>query len=209
MNGQRSKTINAYESLKTLLREGLIDKNRIIPTNELAELVSMGRAPVLEALKKLELERHVIIIPQKGVMVREMTVQEMREINDVRIALEGFMAMKIAPGFSDEDSAYIRELLKEQSAAEKADDPRRFIKSDEEFHMYLCEKSGNSLFISIMQQLRERSFTAGLYILMRPDRMKSTLEEHNRIFRALVARDADAAGREMIAHIESGKSRLV
>jgi DNA-binding GntR family transcriptional regulator len=209
MSGSKKKTTHAYEELKFLLMEGHIEKNRIIPTNELAELIGIGRAPVLEALKKLESERHVIIIPQKGVMVREMTIQEIREINDVRIALESFVAMTIVPHFSHDDVVCLEKYLDEQRMAEKESDPKRFIKSDEAFHMYLSEKSCNSLLVDVMQRLRERFFTAGLYILMRPGRMKTTLEEHSSIVKALASGDAEYARREMITHIENGKKRLI
>jgi DNA-binding GntR family transcriptional regulator len=209
MNGEMTKTAYAYGKLKDLLLEGQIMMNRIIPTSELAAMIDMGRAPVLEALKRLEGERYVMIIPQKGVMVRDMTINEMRDINDVRIALEGFIARTIAPVFSEEDAAYLNDRLEEQAAAERKFDPRSFIKSDESFHMYLCGKSGNSLLIDVMQHLQGRFFTVGLYILRKPGRMKSTLEEHRRIFKALAARDAGAAGTAMISHIESGKNYLV
>jgi DNA-binding GntR family transcriptional regulator len=209
VNNEKLKGSRAYEELKALLKEERIDKNRIIPTSEIAETLQMGRAPVLEALKKLESEKYVRIIPQKGVMVREMTIQDMREINDVRIALEGFLAAQVAPSFSSEDAETVKAMLDEQKAAEAEGNPRRFIKSDEAFHLYICAKSGNSLLVELMQSLRERFFTAGLYILMKPNRMQSTLEEHSQIADALSAHDADFARAKMIAHIESGKKRLV
>lgn len=209
MNNGKTKTTHAYEKLKSLLREDRIEKNCIIPTSEIADKIGIGRTPVLEALKKLESERYVNIIPQKGVMVREMTIQEMREINDARIALEGFIMVKVAPVFSSEDTMVVRKMLDEQSAAEMEGNPKRFIKSDEAFHMFLCGKSGNSLLLDLMQSMRERSFAVGLYLLMKPDRMESTIEEHRSIADALEAHDAELARERMIDHIESGKRRLV
>lgn len=209
MNAEKTKTAYAYEKFKSLLREGRVESGRIISTSELAGMIGVGRAPVLEALKRLESERHVLIIPQKGVMVREMTVQEMREINDTRIALEGFIARTVAGTFSTEDARNIQALLDEQAEAMKEENPRRFIDADAAFHMYLCEKSGNSLIIDIVQRLRERFFTAGLYILMRPERIKSTLEEHQAILEALEAQDAEKANSEMVRHIENGKRHIV
>jgi DNA-binding GntR family transcriptional regulator len=209
VNNGKTKTTHAYEKLKSLLREDRIEKNCIIPTSEIADKIGIGRTPVLEALKKLESERYVNIIPQKGVMVREMTIQEMREINDARIALEGFIMVKVAPVFSSEDTMVVRKMLDEQSAAEMEGNPKRFIKSDEAFHMFLCGKSGNSLLLDLMQSMRERSFAVGLYLLMKPDRMESTIEEHRSIADALEAHDAELARERMIDHIESGKRRLV
>jgi DNA-binding GntR family transcriptional regulator len=208
MNAERKKTTYAYEKLRELLQEELIEKGRIIPTNEIAEMVQLGRAPVLEALKRLESDRHVRIIPQKGIMVREMTSHEMREISDVRIAMEGFIVRKIASAFNEYDVNQVNELLYEQKIALNEDDPRRFIKADEVMHLYLCEKCGNTLFLEEMQRLRGRFFTAGLYILMRPDRMKPTLEEHQRILAALASHDAELAHLEMVTHLENGKMRL-
>lgn len=208
MSAEKTKSVYAYEELKSMLLGDQFEKNKIIPTGEIAERIGMGRAPVLEALKRLESERYVMIIPQKGIMVREMTLQEMREINDVRIALESFIAMRVAESFTDEDVLVVEGLLKEQQAAEAEGNPKRFIKYDELFHLYLYEKTENSLLIDLMQRLRERFFNVGLYILMRPDRMKSTLEEHNDILEALRMNDGIKAQEAMVRHIESGKSRI-
>ncbi|MDR1741999.1 MAG: GntR family transcriptional regulator [Synergistaceae bacterium] len=220
MNGSRhnekhgSKASQAYEALKALLVGGMIEKDKIIPTSVLADRVKladgrpMGYAPMLDALKRLEAERYVMIIPQKGVIVRDMTVKDMRDINDVRIALEGFTMTAIAPGFTGEDAAFLDGQLREQRAAELEDNPKRFIKSDEVFHMYLCEKSENHLIIDITRRLRERFFMVGLFILEQPARMHSTLEEHQAIMDALTARDPEAAKDAMVRHLQNGKSRL-
>lgn len=209
MSQNGSKTSTAYDVLKDLFRNNQFDKNRIIPTSEIAESINIGRAPVIEALKRLETERYVKIIPQKGVMVREMTIQEMRDINDMRIALECFITKKIASSFDSADANNIEVLLAGQRDAMKSDSPKVFIKFDEEFHLYLCKKSGNELLIEEMQRLRERFFTVGLHILMQPTRMLSTLEEHETIVDALKKHDAEAAVKAMEYHLENGKKRIV
>jgi DNA-binding GntR family transcriptional regulator len=209
MSRDSTKAIFAYNELKSLLHSGQLEINRVISTGEIADMIHMGRAPVTEALKKLESERYVIIIPQKGIMVRELTLQEMREINDLRQALEGCLVTKIASRFQNGDFSAVSDFLEQQRLAAEEGNPKKFIFFDEKFHMYLCEKTGNTLLIEVVQKLRERFFEAGLYVLSQPGRMKTTLEEHMRILDALVSNDPERAGKEMINHLENGKKLIV
>lgn len=209
MRENGTKTFFAYSRLKELFHVNHFDKNRIITTNEIAETINMGRAPVIEALKRLESERYIKIIPQKGIIVREMTIQEMRDINDMRIALEGFIVKKLAPSFEVGDIERVEAMLEEQREADRAGDHRRFIKSDEMFHLYLCERCGNSILIDEMQRLRERFFTVGLFLVMKPGRMASTVAEHAIIVGALKNHDAAAALEAMEFHLESGKNHII
>lgn len=209
MEANATKTALAYSKLKELFKDNHFNKNRIIPTNEIAETICMGRAPVMEALKRLESERYIKIIPQKGIMVREMTIQEMRDINDMRIALEGFMVRKLAPNFNEDDIVQVVAMIDEQKKADQVNDPRRFIKSDEMFHLYLCERCGNYLLINEMQRLRERFFTVGFSLVMKPGRMTSTVIEHEAIIEALKKHDAMAAMEAMEFHLESGKRHMI
>lgn len=205
---RKTKTTLAYEKLKLLFQQEALDKNRCIPTAEIAERVNFGRAPVLDALRKLEAEGYLAIVPQKGIVVLEMTIHDMREINDIRTALESFIVKQIAAGFSPEDAqcAYIE--IEEQKKAAESNDPQRFINSDERLHLFLSELTQNNRMIHLMQNLRSRFFTAGLYVLKRPGRMPTTINEHTAIIDALIKNDGEEAAKAMIAHLHNGRSLM-
>lgn len=204
----KTKTTLAYEKLKSLFQQEVFDKNRCIPTAEIAAMINFGRAPVLDALRKLESEGYLAIVPQKGIMVLEMTIQDMREINDIRMALETFIMKQIAPTFSPENAERTHAEIEEQKQAELSDDPQRFIASDERLHLFLSELTKNTRMIHLMQLLRSRFFTAGLYVLKRPGRMATTINEHAEIIRALENKDGEAAAEAMLTHLHNGRSLM-
>lgn len=202
------KNAAAYEELKNLFVREEFEKEAIIPISDIAEKIDMGRAPVTEALKRLETEKYIIIIPQKGVMVREMTLQEMKELNDVRIALEGFSIRKAAELLTQEDLVKLQELMDEQQVALENRNPQKFRDLDEEFHIFLSKASGNSYIYNQVQHLRDKIFNIALRLLKIQGRMETTLCEHKKIVDALIKRDGNAASILMVEHLETGRKHI-
>lgn len=204
----KTKTTLAYEKLKDLFNQETLDKNRCIPTAEIAEKIGFGRAPVLDALRRLEAEEFLAIVPQKGIMILEMTIQDMQEINDIRMALEPFIVRQIAPDFTCEHAQRAHTEIDAQKKAEKANDHHAFMSTDERFHLFLSELTKNNRMIHLMQRLRSRFFTAGLYVLKRPNRLLTTIQEHTGIVDALVRKDGEAAAAAMLNHLRNGRSLM-
>ena len=206
-----SRAAPRFDKQATHYADGLVldvDKNRCIPVAEIAEKIGFGRAPVLDALRKLESEEFLTIVPQKGIMVSEMSIQDMREISDIRMALETFIMGHIAPVFSTDNAARARAEIDEQVQAARTEDQERFIASDERFHLFLSGLTHNSRMITLMQHLRNRFFTAGLYVLKRPGRMKTTIEEHVPIIDALGKNDGATASQSMLVHLNNGRTLM-
>ncbi len=205
---RKNKTDNAYERLKLLFQEGKLERDRVIPVSEIADSIEMGRAPVLNALKLLESEGYLRIMPQKGIMIKEMTIQEMKEINDVRYALETYVISRVALETNEEDIQKMRRCIDEQKVAMEGDDPSRFIRSDEDFHFCIYEKMKNSLMTELIQRLRERFFAVGKHLVMCPGRMETTISEHEAIVEYLSKKDPEGSLKAMIIHLENGR-RLI
>lgn len=208
MESRSKKNAVAYEELKPLFVHEEFEKGVIISINDIAAKINMGRSPVTEALKRLETEKYIRIIPQKGIVVREMTVQEMLDLNEVRMALEGFSIRKVAERISQSDLDYLHELLKKHQAALDAGDSRRFRDLDEEFHIFLSEASGNSYIFDQIQYIREKVFNVALKLLRIPGRMETTLAEHRDIIAALEEGNAEEASKRMIKHLEMGRQYI-
>ena len=202
------KNAAAYEELKDLFLHEEFEKGEIIPISGIAAKINMGRSPVTEALKRLESEKYVRIIPQKGVIVREMTVQEMLDLNDVRIALEVFGIKKVVERITPDDTDFLRDLMSKHREALEQNDPYRFRDLDESFHIFLSKTCGNSYLYDQVLFIREKVFNTALKLLKIPVRMESTMQEHQRIVDAIIANDAEKASACMLEHLEHGKQHI-
>ena len=203
------KNAAAYEELKNLFVREEFEKEAIIPISDIAEKIDMGRAPVTEALKRLETEKYIIIIPQKGVMVRRMSLQEMCEIYDVRVALEGFCIKKAAERITQEELDALEKSIEQQKIALSDGDPQKFRDLDEDFHLFLCRASGNSYIYDQVQYLRDKIFNIALKLLKIPGSMENTLCDHRKLVEALARRDGEEASRLMIEQLEMAKKNIV
>ena len=78
---RKTKNENAYDIVKDLIIREKLDLGKMLSIAALAERIGMGRAPVIDAVKRLESEGFLSIMPRQGFLIREMSVQEMRSIN--------------------------------------------------------------------------------------------------------------------------------
>lgn len=191
--------------LKDMLLREQIDPKKRLSVSYLAEIIGMGRAPVTDAVKRLESEDFLKIIPRQGIVVREMTVQEMRDINETRLVLETYIMERIAPAFSEEDVKILRDFIDSMKKYEILNDYYNFIVSDHDMHMYLYGLCRNQYMTDILTKLRDRIFTVGFKIVARREgRMKSTIQEHEAILSALEKRDSLHASENMRTHLTNG-----
>ncbi len=202
---RKTKNANAYDTLKNLILQEKIDSGKMHSTSSLAELINMGRAPVVDAVKRLESEGFLSILPHQGIMIREMTVQEMRQINETRFVLETYIMGQIAPSFSAEDARELEKCIKEMEKCAEDEKYYDFIVLDHEMHTYLYDLCENAYMIDIMKNLRDRIFTVGYKIIARREgRMITTVQEHKAILKALEQRDPQMAAEAMRIHLTNG-----
>jgi DNA-binding GntR family transcriptional regulator len=191
--------------LKDMLLREQIDSKKMLSVSYLAEIIGMGRAPVTDAVKRLESEDFLKIIPRQGILVREMTVQEMRDINETRLVLETYIMERIASNFSDEDVRALRTFIDSMKECELLNNYYNFIVSDHDMHMYLYGLCQNLCMIDILKKLRDRIFTVGFKIVARREgRMTSTIQEHEAILNALEKKDPLQASENMRMHLTNG-----
>ncbi|MCF4151903.1 GntR family transcriptional regulator [Dethiosulfovibrio sp. F2B] len=202
---KKTKNESAYDSIKNLILQEKLDSGKLFSTSSLAERIDMGRAPVIDAIKRLENEGFVMIVPQQGIMIREMTVQEMRDINETRLVLEPYIIEHIAPGFTDSDAVEIERCIDEMEKCALDNKYYDFIVMDHKMHMYIYDLYHNACMVEILGKLRDRIFTVGFKIVARRvGRLATTVQEHKAILEALKKRDPEMAAEAMRTHLTNG-----
>jgi DNA-binding GntR family transcriptional regulator len=196
----RSRSEHAYAYLIEQLQAGRGKPGETISTYALAEELSMSRSPIVEALKRLEAEGLVEIVPQVGCSVVRPSAAALRELHAVRGALEGLTAGLAAARVSRRDLRDLHSLLARMSTAADAGDRARFEDLDRGFHMRLVE---------IGQLPRATAILRGVWAQLQLERsrapisaegMAESLEEHLGIMRALEQGDPLAARRRAERH---------
>lgn len=176
---------------------------------ELAARIGVSRTPVRQALHRLAQDELIVFDPRRGFWVRELTVDDIHELYEVRVALE-VLALKKAAGNVDEKE--MRSLIEQvgslQSELSQGSIPH-FLEHDFLFHNVLIHASGNGRLIRMLATLRGQVSIFQIRDTEYPGRMERALEEHEAILRALLAGQSDLAVDLLASHIIAAKERVL
>lgn len=190
-----------YLQLRAFVLSGAVPMGDRLDENSLAKQLGVSRTPVREAIGRLVQEGLVEYRPFQGNFVRLITVDQVRELFEVRCSLEG-LAAKLAVG-NMTDNAYeaIEEILDEVQAALDKEDMDQYSLADSRFHQAIAVLSGNSTLVEILKHLSAQIQLARLLANRDASVVQRTAHERPLILEALSNRDADAAQRLIENHI--------
>jgi len=200
---------NIAEQLKELIYAGEFKAGDRL--NEAALAVRMGtsRGPIREAIRILTGTGLVTPVVNRGVFVRQVSIQEMLEIADLRALVFGFAAQRAAENVTAADRAKLEALLEEMETATEANDSGRYFESNVRFHAHILElahhQRAHQLYDSFVKELhlyRRQNFNA-------PGNMKRSVAEHRRIYEAIARGNGAKSKQYAEEHIESGRHRFL
>lgn len=220
MNNQRKlKPVNldSYKPLRELvleaIREAIINgtlkpRERLMEI-QLAEELGVSRTPIREALRKLEIEGFIVMVPRKGAYVADLSFKDIADVFEIRSALEGLAAELAAERITDEELDEMERLLIEKAEAIAANDIDKLVIVDTKFHEAIYKASRNERLTPIISNLREQIQRYRATTLAYPGRMKESLDEHRAIVEALQSRDAQLSRQLAEQHIENAENSMI
>lgn len=198
-----------FESIREAIIEGQLPPGERLMEIQLAEEMGVSRTPVREAIRKLELEGLVVMIPRKGAYVSGLSMKDISDVFEIRSALEGLAAELASERITDEELENMeRHLVRIAEGIEKGD-ITSVVEIDTDFHSMLYAASRNQRLGQIINNLREQIQRFRQTSLSYPGRMRVALEEHRRIIEAISARDPEMARKLAAEHIENAENSLM
>lgn len=198
-----------FEAIREAIIDGRLKPGERLMEIQLAEDLGVSRTPVREAIRKLELEGFVVMIPRKGAYVADISLKEISDVFEIRSALEGLAAELAAERASDERIEQMERCLVELSGVIEARDLKGIVEVDSCFHETLYASSRNERLSQILSLLREQIQRFRTRTMTHPERMKVALDEHRAIVEAVAVRDAEQARRLAEEHIQSAENFLM
>ena len=219
MEEKRLKPVNldSYKPLRELVLEalreaifsGVLKPRERLMEIQLAEELGVSRTPIREALRKLELEGFIVMVPRKGAYVADFSLKDIEDVFEVRIALEGLAASLCADRATEEELELLERLLVEKSEAINSNNIEKLIDVDTRFHEAIYQASRNERLNNIISNLREQIQRYRTTSLQYPGRMRTSLEEHRGIAEAIQARDGVLSRQLAQDHIENAENILI
>ncbi len=193
------------ETVYAALRQAILgrdfDPGEPLTEGELCRRFRVSRTPVREALAKLERDRLVRVVPKKGAFVRTLSHDEIRDLYEVREALEALAVRLAAPRLSREELEDFETRFRELRARGPLATHTEVRPLGEEFHRLIVKRAENSTLAQVLEQVREQVRPVWTMSIVAPRRALALLREHLAIIDALKRGETRRAERLMTLHI--------
>jgi len=189
-----------------------IVERRLMPGTKLveqqiADIFGVSRTLVRQALNQLSRDRLVTLEPARGAFVAKPSVQEARQVFEVRAMLEAAMVRQLCAVVTDAQIAELRQHLKAEGAAVARTDVSGRTRLLADFHVVLARMLGNEVLAELLEDLLTRSSLIAL-MYQSSHSAEHSQEEHVAIVDALERRDARAAVRLLESHLGNVERNL-
>jgi DNA-binding GntR family transcriptional regulator len=201
--GHGSSTEKIVASITDAIVERRLAPGTKLVEQQIADVFAVSRTVVRQALNQLSRDRLVTLEPARGAFVATPSVEEARQVFEVRRMLEGSMVRQLAGRITEAQVAHLRE---ERAAVGHSDvSGRTRLLSD--FHVILARMLGNEVLAQLVADLLSRSQLIAL-MYQSSHSAEHSQSEHEDIVEALQRRDARAAARLMEQHLSSVERNL-
>ena len=197
------------ETLREAIRKGILEPGERLMEVQLAEELGISRTPVREAIRKLEQEGYVIMMPRRGTYVSDISTNDVKEIFEIRSALESLATGLAARRIEPEELETLQNLLVEIEGYINKNDIEKIVETDIKFHGLLYKVSRNERLVNIINNLKEQLARFRTLSMSYPGRLQETLEEHSEMVEAIANGDVSAARDAAEHHMERAEKTLL
>ena len=193
-----------YRILKARIIKGDLTQGGKLFEAKIAEQLGVSRTPIREAIKGLAAEGLVKMTPNQGVVVIDVSIEDIEEVLQIRRVLEGLAASIAAGKINQEETSKLEGIIKKMSTSIYKNNMVAYSNLNVEFHNLLLNICGNKRLMKICVNLSDSEHRLKIRSLRNnPGRLKYSLKEHQEIFEALKRKDADQAEKLSRIHIDN------
>lgn len=191
----------AEESLRKAILSGRYDAGERLKERQLMESLGVSRTLLREALRQIEAEGLVTLIPNRGPVVSVLSYEDAEEIYEVRGILESQACIGFVLRASSSHVHKLQAVFAKLKPAAEAGDVQGTLEFSGDFYDAILEGSGNKILSSMLKLLHNRIVLLRRTSMSEAGRLPETLDELTRMFIALCARDESAASKASIHHV--------
>ncbi len=178
------------DTIRDAIINGVLRPETKISEPELADRFGISRTPIREALRQLESEGFITMVPRKGAVVTKFSRKDVEDFYELKGILEGVAARKSVSKITDKEIAHMENLNVELDKKSKKGDLRKAYKIHNEFHDVFVRLCGNDKLYSIVQGL-VKQFQRFRMSLSVPGKIEGSIAQHNDIIEAFRKRDSN------------------
>ena len=198
-----------FNTLRQAILKGELKPGERLMEIALAEKLGVSRTPIREAMRKLELEGLVVMIPRRGAQVANITEKDLNDVLEVRIALENVAIEKACTRMSEEDMGRLWLAAKEFEHTMAEGNLVRLAEADVAFHEIIYRASDNKRLNQVLNNLREQIYRYRVEYLKEEETRNVLVKEHEELTKAIRERDVKKAQEISFRHIENQRMAII
>ena len=198
-----------FHQLREDILSGHYKEHEELREMAISEEMGVSRTPVREALRQLELEGLVLMIPRKGAEVAEITEKNMRDVLEVRKALEELAVQLACDKITKEEIEEMKKAAEDFKKILKSKDITEIAEADVRFHDIIYMATDNQKLIQLLNNLREQMYHYRVEYLKREEAHPQLIAEHAAIIEYISKGEKKAATDIMCKHIDNQVTTVI
>jgi DNA-binding GntR family transcriptional regulator len=204
-----NQRVNAYNTVRNAITYGGLKPGERLVEKRLCEMFNVGRTPLREALRQLEIEGYLEFTPNKGVAITKISIENMEDIYNILAVLEGYAAEVATTYLSSGDIKKIESIQNNQKRAWAAKNYKKWLDKNADFHECIVAASKNSFLTTIINNLRQRVYRYRLISITIPGAIEENIQAHEEIIKAISRKESKRAGKTMQKHVVYAAKKMV
>ena len=192
-----------FNTLRQAILRGELKPGERLMEIQLANKLGVSRTPIREAIRKLELEGLVLMIPRKGAEVAEITEKSLKDVLEIRRALEDLAVRLACEKITKEDLKELKKAGDEFKKVLKSQDITEVAEADVRFHDVIYMATDNPKLIQLLNNFREQMYRFRVEYLKKDEVRPQLLAEHDEIIKFITEGNKEEASRVVTRHIEN------
>ena len=197
-----------FNTLRKAILRGELKPGERLMEIQLANKLGVSRTPIREAIRKLELEGLVLMIPRKGAEVAQITEKNMQDVLEVRKALEELSVQLACERITPEQVEEMKMAAEDFRKVLKSGDVTKIDEADVKFHDIIFAATNNQRLITLLNNLREQMYRFRVEYLKQKECYPQLLEEHDKLIALISGGEVEEACELMGCHIDNQASTV-
>lgn len=198
-----------FNTLRQAILRGELKPGERLMEIQLANKLGVSRTPIREALRKLELEGLVNMVPRKGAAVADITEKSLRDVLEVRKALEELSVQLACEKITEEEIEELKRVAERFKDTLDDQDVTKIAEADVAFHDVIYTATDNQKLILLLNNLREQMYRYRVEYLKKEEAYPQLIAEHEELIDNISKRNKEEATRIMCEHIDNQVATVI
>lgn len=198
-----------FNTLRQAILTGELKPGERLMEIHLADRLGVSRTPIREAIRKLELEGLVTMIPRRGAEVAQITEKSMNDVLEVRRALDVLCVELACDRITDEEMERLKGACDGFEKAVKAGDIKKIAQADVALHDIIVQATGNQRLIQLINNLSEQMYRYRFEYIKDFHQHEKLVEEHRIIYESILNKDKKTAAHAARMHIDNQEKAIM